>query len=277
MLTATDQLGHTILTAAVSSKSVGTFEAVFNAAKRYFHRGQFAKMLSAKDQLGHTILTATVSSHSEDTCKTVFNVAKEYLNQEQLWLLIKSQGTDGATLLSAAVRSGSVNMFEATLGYALEYLGHHEVADEPCSRLDALFEACVEDLLNAHPEDVDSGFKTLSFLMAGSARPSASDLKKLSKHHKSRDGFKNCCLRAVTTAANPFMPGLLLSIRLAEAAKEANEGEQRHMDEIRASVEALYCSKYSSAYLERSARSTKRRRVAAPACSSRRFWEATNP
>ncbi|CAN0553650.1 unnamed protein product, partial [Ectocarpus sp. 8 AP-2014] len=107
------------------------------------------------------------------------------------------------------------------------------------SQLDVVFATCVKAVLDAAPGDVDSGFTTLSFLMAGSARPSASHLKKLSKHHKPRDGFKNCCLRAVTSAANPFIPGLVLSIRLAEAAKEASEGDQRTIDEVRTSVEAL--------------------------------------
>ncbi|CAN0579337.1 unnamed protein product, partial [Ectocarpus sp. 12 AP-2014] len=105
--------------------------------------------------------------------------------------------------------------------------------------LDVIFTKCVRDVLDPARGDVESGLRTLSFLMAGSARPSASDLKRLSKHHKSRDGFQNCCLRAVTSAANPFIPGLVLSIRLAKAAKEASEGDQRTINEVRTSVEAL--------------------------------------
>lgn len=122
---------------------------------------------------------------------------------------------------------------------ALNHLTILQVAEEPCSQLDVIFATCVKDVLDPDRRDVDSGFTTLSFLMAGSARPSASDLKRLSKHPKPRDGFKKCCLRAVTSAANPFIPGLVLSIRLAEAANEASEGDQRTIDEVRTSVEAL--------------------------------------
>lgn len=116
------------------------------------------------------------------------------------------------------------------------------MAEELDSRLDSLFEKCFKDLTRKdHPQDVDSGFKTLSFFLirAGSTRPSAGDLKVLSSCHKSSDGLKNRCLRAVTFDANPFIPGLVLSSRLAEAAKEANEGDQRTINEIRTSVEDL--------------------------------------
>ncbi|CAN0396724.1 unnamed protein product, partial [Ectocarpus sp. 12 AP-2014] len=159
-----------------------------------------------------------------------------------LWELIEWIDNNGGTLLSAAVQSGNDAMFEAILDYALESLGKHEVAEELDSRLDSLFEKCFKDLTRKdHLEDVDSGFKTLSFFFvrAGSTRPSAGDLKVLSSCHKSRDGLKNCCLRAVTFAANPFIPGLVLASRLAEAAKEANEGDQRTLNEIRTGVEDL--------------------------------------
>ncbi|CAM9982733.1 unnamed protein product [Ectocarpus fasciculatus] len=133
--------------------------------------------------------------------------------------------------LSMALDYGLLKLLDAC------YMKGHKVADEPCSELDQIFATCVEHLVHASHERVDSGFEIFSFIKAGSARPSASDLKKISQ--KSRMALKYCCLRAVTSAANPFIPGLMLSIRLAEAAKEANEGDQRSIDDIRTGVEAL--------------------------------------
>lgn len=42
-----------------------------------------------------------------------------------------------------------------------------------------------------------------------------------------RGVVNTCCLDAVTTANNPFIPGMTLSPKLAGAAKQAPEGEQR--------------------------------------------------
>ncbi|CAM9835154.1 unnamed protein product, partial [Hapterophycus canaliculatus] len=86
---------------------------------------------------------------------------------------------------------------------------------------------------------VDRELITLSSLMASSAQPSASQLVELSRFHKNGDLFKNCCLRAVTCAQNPFIPGITLSIRLVEAAKQASEGERRAITDIKLSIDEL--------------------------------------
>ena len=99
---------------------------------------------------------------------------------------------------------------------------------------------CIQDHLEEPTRTEDKVFlKILSSLMANSARPSASDLKELSHFYASGNLFKNCCLRAVTSAANPFIPGLTLSIRLGEAATLASEGEKRTIAETKSSIDEL--------------------------------------
>lgn len=104
--------------------------------------------------------------------------------------------------------------------------------------LDEIFSACAERQLDRHPGRT-FGLKLLSSLMACSARASPSHLKKLAIAHARGETFKDCCLDAVTSAGNPFIPGLALSIRLAEAAEKANEGERRAITDIQESVNNL--------------------------------------
>eukprot|EP00752_Nemacystus_decipiens_P018490 g16578.t1 len=80
--------------------------------------------------------------------------------------------------------------------------------------------------------------ETLSSVIANSAQPSAEDLKKLSMN-VARAEFTNCCLQAVTSAENPFIPGLTLSIRLGAAAKLASEGQRRTISDTQSRVDEL--------------------------------------
>ena len=110
--------------------------------------------------------------------------------------------------------------------------------------MDGVFEACARIHLDHASQRtaasvVDGDLATLSSLIASSARPSADVLKELSWHHDPGDQFKNCCLRAVTSAENPLIPGMTISIALGEAAQQATEGEQRTITGIKESVDNL--------------------------------------
>ena len=85
----------------------------------------------------------------------------------------------------------------------------------------------------------DSDLRLLSSLIANSAQPLPSSLKDLSRVWTAGDVFKSCCLRAVTSAANPFIPGITLSRTLSEAAKQAGEGERRTLFDIKSSIDEL--------------------------------------
>ncbi|CAM9653004.1 unnamed protein product [Ectocarpus sp. 4 AP-2014] len=235
-----DNNGGTLLSAAVQSGRDAMFEATLDYALESVGHHELGVLIERENEAGETLLFSAP-----------FELSRK------LWLKSLESGNFGffesvARVVPREHRSqllddGSTSPFlrRALLDHELLRrmdtcsMEGHKVAEEPCSHLDVIFATCVKDILDTACGDVDSGFTTLSFLMAGSARPSASDLKRLSKHHKPRDGFKNCCLRAVTSAANPFIPGLVLSIRLAKAAKEASEGDQRTIIEVRTSVEAL--------------------------------------
>lgn len=73
--------------------------------------------------------------------------------------------------------------------------------------------------------------RTLSYFMSNSARPDPDDLIALSRHARQEadDLFETYCLRAVTSAANPFIPGMNLCVALAAAAEKAQEGEKRSL------------------------------------------------
>lgn len=110
--------------------------------------------------------------------------------------------------------------------------------------MDNAFAACARIHLDkanrrANAKLVKADLVTLSSLIASSARPSADLLKEISRRHDPGDLFKNCCLRAVTSAANPFIPGMTLSIGLGQAAKQATEGEQRTISGLQSNVEEL--------------------------------------
>ncbi|CAM9399535.1 unnamed protein product [Ectocarpus sp. 12 AP-2014] len=115
-------------------------------------------------------------------------------------------------------------------------LSGRKVAERRSSWMDGAFSYKATDVPESfHADD----FKMLFSLIANSARPSASELKELSRKAASGDVFKRCCLRAVTSAANPFIPGVTLSIRLSEAAKQASEGERRALFDTKSSIDEM--------------------------------------
>eukprot|EP00752_Nemacystus_decipiens_P018686 g16750.t1 len=117
-------------------------------------------------------------------------------------------------------------------------LSEHKVAEERSSTMDRVLSHCTGQHLKncgGHGDDL----KTLSSLMACSAQPTTTHLIELSGRYASGDRFKGCCLRAITSAANPFVPGIILSTRLGEAARQATEGERRTITDIQRSIDAL--------------------------------------
>ncbi|CAM9636678.1 unnamed protein product [Ectocarpus fasciculatus] len=68
MLTTKDRLGHTILTAAVSSHSEEACKAVFDVAQEHLHQEQIRRMwqlIESVDANGGTLLSAAVQSRSK--------------------------------------------------------------------------------------------------------------------------------------------------------------------------------------------------------------------
>lgn len=104
--------------------------------------------------------------------------------------------------------------------------------------LDDTFQSCAREHTNDHIT-TDHGLEALSSLMANYARPSPEVLRDLSARYSSGDEFRHCCLGAITSADNPFVPGMVLSTRLADAAEQAPEGEQRTISDIQKSVDEL--------------------------------------
>ena len=106
------------------------------------------------------------------------------------------------------------------------------------------FEACARIHLDnadrrADAVSVVADLATLSSLVSSSAQPSAGALKEIFRRHDAEDQFRNFCLRAVAYATNPFIPGMILSVRLREAAKQVTGGEHRAIVDTASSVDEL--------------------------------------
>lgn len=113
-----------------------------------------------------------------------------------------------------------------------------KVADQRSREMDLTFREVVGDHLGDNHVFDARDLKILSSLIANAAEPPVY-LKELAQFRASGDWFKGCCFRAVTSAANPFIPGIILSIRLGEAAKQAREGERWKFTDIKSNIEAL--------------------------------------
>lgn len=112
-----------------------------------------------------------------------------------------------------------------------------QVAELRTCLMDDALSCCIDEHMEGPGHDDD--LKIISSLIANSARPSAARLRDLSRRHESGDLLKECCLRAVTFAANPFIPGITLSIRLGDAAKLVTVGEGKKIKAIQSSVDEL--------------------------------------
>lgn len=116
-----------------------------------------------------------------------------------------------------------------------------KVAEERTQEKDDNFAQCARTHLDGDNSatTVDAEINILSSLIASAARPTAATLKELSRHHEADKMFREFCFLAVTSAGNPFIPGITLSTVLAEAAKQANEGERKNLTDIRAGIDEL--------------------------------------
>lgn len=74
-------------------------------------------------------------------------------------------------------------------------------------------------------------------LLELSARPSLKDLVELSQ--TKCEWMKTCLLGAVVSASNPFIPGMILSVDLAGAAKDAREGERRDITSLQTRLDSF--------------------------------------
>lgn len=84
--------------------------------------------------------------------------------------------------------------------------------------------------------------EVLSYFLANYARPKPGDLIKLSRYARqaSDESFKDCCLRGVTSAANPFISGIGLSVARFRATEMAPEGEKAGLVSLQKNVDNLF-------------------------------------
>ncbi|CBN74883.1 Transient Receptor Potential Channel [Ectocarpus siliculosus] len=230
-----DEHGRTVPQLAALSGNQATFSHVRKLVQR-LSTNEIRQMLTSTDNSGSTVLMAAFNSRNTETFRSALEFTMEQLDSPQVRKLIEMTDNANQTLLSMAINTKDAGRFEFALNECRRAVGYTKVAETV--PLDEIFSECAERQLDRHPGR-PFGLKLLSSLMACSARPSPSHLKKLAIAHARGETFKDCCLDAVTSAANPFIPGLVLSIRLAEAAQKANEGERRAITDIQKSVNDL--------------------------------------
>lgn len=88
-------------------------------------------------------------------------------------------------------------------------------------------------------EEGDPELQDLKNLLRNNGRPEIHELIGLSRRHARGEGLRECCLGAVTSAENPFIPGMNLSLALSGAAAKAPEGERGGIWDIQRSVDRL--------------------------------------
>lgn len=111
------------------------------------------------------------------------------------------------------------------------------MAEGRSSTIDTIFSECVNRVDEGRFGDLKTALRTLSSIIASSARPSPSALKKLSR--AAEDSFKTMCMEAVMVAVNPFISGTILTTTLAAAANMSPEGERRKLNDVRTTVDSL--------------------------------------
>lgn len=97
--------------------------------------------------------------------------------------------------------------------------------------------AAADDDENNETDDAD--LQDLKNLLENHGRPDVQELIGLSRRHAPSEGLRECCLGAVTSADNPFIPGMNLSLALSGAAAKAPEGERSEIWDIQRSIDAL--------------------------------------
>ncbi|CAB1099736.1 unnamed protein product [Ectocarpus sp. CCAP 1310/34] len=247
-----DARGHTVPQLAALSGNQATFSRVRKEVQR-LGNDEIHDMLGAKDTSGKTLLMAAFSSKGKETFRTALDLPMEQLTRQQVQQLTNERDHANQTLLSMAIDFQDAGLFEFVLNECRRADGLKKVLDvwdlvgsPPPSGsqvaetvpLDEIFSKCAERHLRKHAGR-PYGLRLLSSLVASCARPSPSHLKKLAIAHAGGEKFRDCCLDAVASASNPFIPGLVLSIRLAEAAEKTNEGEQRAITDVHARVNDL--------------------------------------
>lgn len=85
----------------------------------------------------------------------------------------------------------------------------------------------------------DNCLVLLSCLFKHGAQPRHRRLIDLSRSAPSFDRLESCFLDAVASASNPFIPGMILSVALADAVRRAPEGERRKLLSLQNSLESL--------------------------------------
>lgn len=108
--------------------------------------------------------------------------------------------------------------------------------------VDAAFKQCAEGCILEGCIEKEGyskfpGKEPLSVLMAYGARPSPESLIGLSRTFPYKE-FRDCCLEAVGSADNPFIPGMTLSVELWNAAKGAGDGDKGPLIDAQAEVDA---------------------------------------
>ncbi|CAN0463875.1 unnamed protein product, partial [Ectocarpus sp. 8 AP-2014] len=237
--------GESLLAKAFDIGDENLFKATLDCAWEVLDHHQLVEVLTLADMEG-VMPTTVYDAHEVVACmvRKAFDTENLGVIEAALKFVVgrcKSFGTkvDWGTIerwMKGYPRS--VRSFHARLARRLmdRSLSGRKVAERRSSWMDGAFSYEARDVPESfHADD----FKMLFSLIANSARPSASELKELSRKSASGDVFKRCCLRAVTSAANPFIPGVTLSIRLTEAAKQASEGERRALFDTKSSIDEL--------------------------------------
>ncbi|CAM9290091.1 unnamed protein product [Scytosiphon promiscuus] len=156
---------------------------------------------------------------------------KQYRRAKKITSMITAKNARGVTALSCAASSGVLDIVVSILDVMTKFLPISQITDACTSS----FSMCCADL-SASVED--ERLEILACLLRHGARPPRKGLVRLCNCVRF-PRLKESLLGAVSSAHNPFIPGMNLSVACTVAAKRALEGEKRRLNLMQAVVDEL--------------------------------------
>ncbi|CAM9810440.1 unnamed protein product [Scytosiphon promiscuus] len=224
--------------------------------------------LSSKDDVNpdefREILENALDDGGEITFEAVLTDVGDVLTGPKVREMATPETDNDKGLVPWAIQLENSSALSSILKHLRRYIDKEQVANEATKGFTVFCAKVISDGRKAVkrdratssfwdlPDADDTSFETLQWapdrvewaqaifvcLLQNHARPECGALVELSRMTQ-HVWMKDCCMKAVASADNPFSPGFCLSVALAEAVKRAREGERHKLNLLQESVDQL--------------------------------------
>ncbi|CAM9231614.1 unnamed protein product [Scytosiphon promiscuus] len=241
-----DKDGETLLSAAVQTGNIKTFVAALNCVWDSLGHHQRCGLIESKNKKGDGMFSPeTPRAFSQKLWSKSLESGHLGLFESMIAVVPEQHRTklkaDGPTEGDTSLLWWALSYDEDKLwGQVVECSKEHKKVAEN-HPLDDVLAACIRKAGKDHEPAKSSSPKlnTIFSLMSSYAPPSSDGLKLLFRIHSSDEDLPQRCLSAVTSATNPFITGMNLSVALTKAAETAVEAERRKLLDTETRVDAL--------------------------------------